>query len=83
MCNEISNAKKSITKHSGAVRYWTNAAREQSRWALQLKAAYKAESHGKRRGRLWLEGLRCRQRVKSLMIQARRERELVLAASQH
>lgn len=57
-----------------SVAYWVNAAREQSRWFVQLRRAYHAEQHGKRRARLWQAGNRCRDRVKPFMAEARRMR---------
>lgn len=63
-----------VLAHRSAVLYWVNAAREQSRWGVRLAKAYKAETHGRRRGSLWLEGVRCRDRVKPMMAEARRVR---------
>ena len=64
-----------MTIHASPVRYWINAAREQSRWYVQLRKQYRCEAHAKKRAALWEEGNRCRDRVAPLMREARRTRE--------
>lgn len=60
--------------HPAPVRYWINAARENSRWFVQLRADYRAEPNGRRRARLWAAANRCRARIPHFMAEARRMR---------
>lgn len=59
---------------SAPVRYWVNAAREQSRWFVQLRREYRATRHAHKRARLWEAGNRCRDRIRPFMTEARRIR---------
>lgn len=63
-----------VQMHRAAVLYWLNAAREQSRWFVQLRRTYRAEPHAHKRARLWCEAGRCRDRITSIMAEARRIR---------
>lgn len=76
---DISTASNSVIRHNAAVRYWISAAREQSRWFVQLRVAYRAEPHAHKRAKLWDEGNRCRNRRTPLMSEARRMRATLLA----
>lgn len=72
-----------VPTHASAVRYWTNAARENSRWFVQLRRAYRAEKHAHRRARLWSEGSRCRNRIAYLMAEARAVRAVLAGGPSH
>lgn len=68
------DTKSVDVRHRAAVLYWVNAAREQSRWFVQLRRAYRAEPHAHKRACLWGAAGRCRDRVAPLMAEARRTR---------
>lgn len=66
-------------KHSAAVKYWVDAAREQHRWYMKLRQEYAAETHGRRRGHRWEESQRYRDSVAPLMAEARKTRTAVIS----
>ena len=70
-----------VLAHREAVRYWVRSAREQSRWHVQLRRAYRDEAHAKKRGRLYDEGTRCRDRIRPFMVEARRIRAVLANVS--
>lgn len=64
---------------SAPVRYWVDAAREQSRWFVELRREYRATKHAHKRARLWEAGNRCRDRIRPFMAEARRVRAALVA----
>ena len=57
---------------SALVRYWVDAAREQNRWRVKLRAAARAERNVRKFGRLYDAARRCADRRDVFMVQARR-----------
>lgn len=55
-----------------AIAYWTDAAREQNRWRVELSAAARAERSVKKSGPLYDAARRCGERRDVFMAQARR-----------